>query len=248
QLAGAEPGSVGPVGLDVEKVPVVADREAAVLADFVCGANRADQHLMGVNWNENLPEPKVADLRMVAKGDPCPECRTPMDTTRGIEVGHIFKLGSKYSESLGATYLDADGKEQPMTMGCYGIGVSRIVAAAIEQNHDEAGIRWPAAIAPFDVALIAINKKKSQRVADAAEAVYAELREAGYEVLYDDRDERPGIQFNDADLIGIPHRLVVGDKGLDRGVYEYKARTAADSEDAPADGLLEFLRTRSADA
>ncbi|KPV40273.1 proline--tRNA ligase [Thiohalorhabdus denitrificans] len=247
QLAGAEPGSVGPVGLDVEKVTVVADREAAVLADFVCGANRDDQHLMGVNWNENLPEPQAADLRMVVKGDPCPECRTPMDTTRGIEVGHIFKLGAKYSESLGATYLDADGREHPMLMGCYGIGVSRIVAAAIEQNHDDAGIRWPEAIAPFDVALIAINKKKSQRVADAAEAVYAELREAGYEVLYDDRDERPGIQFNDADLIGIPHRLVVGDKGLDRGVYEYKARTAAESEDAPADGLLEFLRTRAGD-
>ncbi|MFA9461111.1 proline--tRNA ligase [Thiohalorhabdus methylotrophus] len=248
QLAGAEPGSVGPVGLDAEKVAVLADREAAVLADFVCGANRPDQHLMGVNWDVNLPEPQAADLRMVVKGDPCPQCRTPMDTTRGIEVGHIFKLGAKYSESLGATYLDADGREQPMLMGCYGIGISRIVAAAIEQNHDQGGIRWPQAIAPFDIALIAINKKKSQRVADAAEALYGELRQAGYEVLYDDRDERPGIQFNDADLIGIPHRLVVGEKGLDRGMYEYKSRAEQDAQDAPVDGILDFLRSRSADS
>jgi prolyl-tRNA synthetase len=168
-----------------------------------------------------------------------------MDTARGIEVGHIFQLGTKYSESLGATYLDADGKERPMVMGCYGIGISRIVAAAIEQNHDDAGIRWPEAIAPFDVVIVAINKKKSERVADAAESLYHQLSEAGYRVLYDNRDERPGIQFNDADLIGIPHRLVVGDKGLDRGVYEYKARTAEAAEDAPMDDLLAFLRGRT---
>jgi prolyl-tRNA synthetase len=244
ELAGAEPGSVGPVGLDPAQVTVVADREAALLADFVCGANRADRHLMGVNWGENLPEPEVADLRLVTKGDPCPHCRTPMDTARGIEVGHIFQLGTKYSESLGAYYLDAEGKEQPMVMGCYGIGISRIVAAAIEQNHDDAGIRWPDAIAPFDVVIVPINKKKSQRVAEAAESLYQELTRDGFRVLFDDRDERPGIMFNDADLVGIPHRLVVGDKGLDRGIYEYKARAADEAEDAPMDDITGFLRAR----
>jgi prolyl-tRNA synthetase len=246
QLAGAEPGSVGPVGLDVEQVPVIADRDAAVLADFVCGANTADQHLMGVNWDVNLPEPRVADLRFAGAGDPCPRCRATMGTARGIEVGHIFKLGTKYSEALGATYLDADGREHPLVMGCYGIGVSRIVAAAIEQNHDDAGIRWPQALAPFQVVVIPINKKKSQRVADAAEALYAELQAAGFEVLFDDREERPGVLFNDADLIGIPHRLVVGEKGLDKGVYEYKARTAEAAEDAPVDGVVDYLRGRMA--
>ncbi|HKJ71310.1 MAG TPA: proline--tRNA ligase [Gammaproteobacteria bacterium] len=244
QLAGAEPGSVGPVGLDVEQVHVIADRDAARLADFVCGANRADRHLTGVNWDVNLPEPEVADLRSAGAGDPCPHCRTAMDTARGIEVGHIFKLGTKYSEALGATYLDPDGREHPLVMGCYGIGVSRVVAAAIEQNHDDAGIRWPQSLAPFDVVVIPINKKKSERVAEAAETLYAELQAAGFEVLYDDREERPGVLFNDADLIGIPHRLVVGEKGLDRGIYEYKARTAADAEDAPVDGVLDFLRGR----
>jgi prolyl-tRNA synthetase len=246
QLAGAEPGSVGPVGLDVERVPVIADQAAAALADFVCGANRADQHLMGVNWDVNLPEPAVADLRFAGAGDPCPQCRGTMGTARGIEVGHIFKLGTKYSESLGATYLDADGREHPLVMGCYGIGVSRVVAAAIEQNHDEAGIRWPQSLAPFDVVVIPINKKKSQRTADAAEALYAELQAAGFEVLYDDREERPGVLFNDADLIGIPHRLVVGEKGLDKGIYEYKARTAEAAEDTPMDTVVDFLRGRMA--
>ncbi|MEF8793993.1 proline--tRNA ligase [Thiohalorhabdus sp.] len=243
-LAGAEPGSVGPVGLDPEQVTVIADQDAALMADFVCGASRDDQHFMGVNWGVDLPEPEVADLRFAGKGDPCPRCRFVLDTARGIEVGHVFKLGTKYSDALGATYLDADGRERPLVMGCYGIGVSRVVAAAIEQNHDDAGIRWPAALAPFQVVIIPINKKKSQRVADAAEALYAELQAAGIDVLFDDREDRPGVLFNDADLVGIPHRLVVGEKGLDRGVYEYKARTAEAAEDAPMAEALTFLRQR----
>jgi len=243
-IAGAEPGSVGPVGLNTEHVTVIADQDAALLADFVCGANRDDQHFLGVNWGVDLPEPEVADVRFAGKGDPCPRCRSGLDTARGIEVGHVFKLGTKYSEALGATYLDADGREQPLVMGCYGIGVSRVVAAAIEQNHDDGGIRWPEALAPFQVVVIPINKKKSQRVADAAEALYAELQAAGIDVLFDDREERPGVLFNDADLVGIPHRLVVGEKGLDRGIYEYKARTADTAEDAPMEEVLTFLRQR----
>jgi prolyl-tRNA synthetase len=246
ELAGAEPGSVGPVGLDPDRVPVIADPDAAMLADFACGANEADRHIVGVNWGRDLPDPAVADLRFTQQGDPCPRCGTPLDAARGIEVGHIFKLGTKYSEALGATYLDDAGREHPMVMGCYGIGVSRIVAAAIEQCHDDAGIRWPEALAPFDLVIIPINKKKSERVATAAEALYQRLSEAGYAVLYDDREERPGVLFNDAELIGIPHRLVVGEKGLDRGVLEYKARGAEEPEDAPADAILEFLGQRIA--
>jgi prolyl-tRNA synthetase len=243
-LTGAAPGSIGPVGLAEAGIAVVADPEAARLADFVCGANADDRHHTGVNWGRDLPEPETAPLRLVGKGEPCPRCRTPLDGARGIEVGHVFQLGTKYAEALGATYLDDNGREHPLHMGCYGIGVSRLVAAAIEQSHDEGGIVWPEPIAPFDVVVIPINKKKSDRVAEAAEYLYAELRAAGYEVLYDDREERPGVLFNDADLIGIPHRLVVGEKGLDRGVYEYKARTAADAVDAPADDIVDWLWRR----
>ena len=243
-LAGAEPGSVGPVGLDIDRITVVADRDAARLADFVCGANQPDRHLMGVSWRENLPEPKVADLRLAVKGDPCPHCRAGLGTARGIEVGHIFQLGTKYSESLGATFLDDEGRERPMVMGCYGIGVSRVVAAAIEQNHDEAGICWPAAIAPFDVVVIPINKKKSPRAAEAAEDLYQSLLAEGFEVLYDDREERPGVLFNDADLVGIPYRVVVGEKGLDKGIYELKERTAEAAEEVPMEGFVGHLRQR----
>jgi prolyl-tRNA synthetase len=239
---GCEPGFLGPVGL---KLRVYADRSAAVLADFVCGANRADLHLTGVNWGRDLPEPQVADLRNVVPGDPSPTGRGRLSIARGIEVGHIFQLGAKYSEAMNATVLDDAGRAIPMLMGCYGIGVTRVVAAAIEQNHDERGIIWPDPIAPFDVSLIPINLQKSARVREVAERLYAELRAAGFEVLYDDRDARPGVKFADDELLGIPRRVVVGDKGLERGVLEYRERRATESTDVPLDQLPTWLRERA---
>jgi prolyl-tRNA synthetase len=239
---GCEPGFLGPVGL---KLRVYADRSAAVLADFVCGANRADLHLTGVNWGRDLPEPQVADLRNVVPGDPSPTGRGRLSIARGIEVGHIFQLGAKYSEAMNATVLDDAGRATPMLMGCYGIGVTRVVAAAIEQNHDERGIIWPDPIAPFDVSLIPINLQKSARVREVAERLYAELRAAGFEVLYDDRDARPGVKFADDELLGIPRRVVVGDKGLERGVLEYRERRATESTDVPLDQLPTWLRERA---
>jgi len=220
-VAGCGPGSIGPVGLSV---PVIADESAARLADFVCGANVDDKHLVGVNWGRDLPEPEVADIRNVSEGDPCPRCEGGMTLRRGIEVGHIFQLGTKYSDAMGATCLDESGRTVTMPMGCYGIGVSRIVAAAIEQNHDDNGIIWPEPIAPFRAAIVPIGYHKSPEVAKAADALYNSLREAGIEVLLDDRDERPGVMFADMDLVGIPHRLVVGERGLKQGTVEYKPR------------------------
>ncbi len=240
EVAGAGAGSLGPVGLDV---PVVADHAAVPLADFVCGANRDEQHLTGVNWGRDLTEPDAADLRDVVAGDPAPDGGT-LNIVRGIEVGHIFQLGTKYSEALGAQVLDEDGRPVTMQMGCYGIGVSRLVAAAIEQGHDERGIIWPTAIAPFEVALVAINQQKSQRVREAAEELYAALRAAGIDVFYDDRDQRPGFKFADMDLLGIPHRVVLSDKGLDAGTAEYKRRDAAEAEDMALDGLTAELAAR----
>ena len=222
------PGSVGPVGL---KVRVIADRDAAAIADFVAGANRNGEHLTGVNWGRDLPEPEVHDLRNVVAGDKCAHCGGVLALRRGIEVGHIFQLGTKYSAAMNATCLDEAGKAVVMTMGCYGIGVSRVVAAAIEQNHDTNGIVWPAPIAPFDLALLPLGAHKSPRVAQAADALYKELTAAGISVLLDDRNERPGVMFSDMDLIGIPHRVVIGDRGLDKGVIEYKARRASENED-----------------
>jgi prolyl-tRNA synthetase len=239
---GCEPGFIGPVGLALK---VYADRSAAGLADFVCGANRRDLHLAGVNWGRDLPEPEVVDVRNVVAGDPSPSGRGTLAIARGIEVGHIFQLGRKYSESMNATVLDEQGKAVTMFMGCYGIGVTRVVAAAIEQNHDERGIAWPEPIAPFDVSLIPINLQKSERVRETAERLYAELQAAGFEVLYDDRDARPGVKFADDELLGIPHRIVVGDKGLDRGVLEYKPRRGDGAADVPAAGIVQFLRERS---
>ena len=239
---GCEPGFIGPVGLELR---VYADRAAAQAADFVCGANRRDLHLTGVNWGRDVPEPDVADIRNVVPGDPSPTGTGRLDIARGIEVGHIFQLGRKYSQAMNATVLDEQGQSVTMFMGCYGIGVTRVVAAAIEQNHDERGIIWPEPIAPFIVSLIPINLQKSERVREVAERLYGELQAAGIEVLFDDRDARPGVKFADDELLGIPHRLVVGDKGLDRGAIEYKCRADGTGADVPLDAVVDFLRERS---
>ncbi len=242
EATGCEPGYLGPVGLPLK---VYADRSAARLADFVCGANRRDLHLTGVNWGRDLPEPEVADLRNVVPGDPSPTGRGRLAIARGIEVGHIFQLGSKYSAAMNATVLDDGGRAVVMLMGCYGIGVTRVVAAAIEQNHDERGIIWPEPIAPFDMSLIPINLQKSARVREVADRLYAELRSAGFDVLYDDRDARPGVKFADDELLGIPRRVVVGDKGLERGVVEYRERRATESTEIPLAELTSRLLERA---
>ena len=241
---GSEPGYLGPVGLPAG-IAVYADRAAAHLADFVCGANEKDMHLTGVNWGRDLPEPTVVDIRNVVAGDPSPSGRGTLGIARGIEVGHIFQLGRKYSAAMNATVLDESGKSVVMFMGCYGIGVTRVVAAAIEQNHDERGIIWPEPIAPFHVSLIPINLQKSERVRAATEQLYAELQAAGYDVLLDDRDARPGVKFADDELVGIPHRFVIGDKGLERGVIEYKRRRDGDAAEVPLAGAVAHLASRS---
>ena len=244
--AGCETGSIGPVGL---KIAVVADESAARLADFVCGANVNGKHLINVNWGRDLPEAVGADLRKVVEGDPCPDfgkgnCGGKLSIRRGIEVGHIFQLGTKYSEAMNATCLDETGKSVVMPMGCYGIGVSRIVAAAIEQNHDTNGIVWPDAIAPFHVALVPIGYHKSAAVREAVDKLYADLTAAGLDVLLDDRDERPGVMFADMDLVGIPHRVVLGDKGLAKGVAEYKGRRDKQPSEIPLDAVISSLHAR----
>ncbi|MEA2093761.1 MAG: proline--tRNA ligase, partial [Pseudomonadota bacterium] len=231
-------GSLGPVGLTI---PLIVDHAAAQLADFVCGANEDGKHLKGVNWGRDLPEPETADLRNVINGDPSPDGRGNLKIARGIEVGHIFQLGKKYSETMKATVLDEQGRDVEMIMGCYGIGVSRLVAAAIEQNHDGKGMIWPASMAPFHVALLPMNMKKSQRVREAADTLYEELQAAGLEVLFDDREARPGVMFADMELIGIPHRVVVGEKNLDRDRVEYKSRRDTESRDIPREEIVAFL-------
>ncbi len=235
---GCAPGSIGPVGIGT---PLVVDRDAAQLADFICGANEDGKHLSGVNWGRDLPEPEITDLRNVVEGDASPDGKGVLTIKRGIEVGHIFQLGTKYSEAMKATVLDENGKAVPMTMGCYGIGVSRVVASAIEQNHDDKGILWPDAIAPFQLVILPMNMHKSDAVREAAEKLYSELTEAGYEVLLDDRNERAGVMFADMELIGIPHRIVIGDRGLKNGALEYKGRGDAENQDIPLDELLDFL-------
>ncbi len=232
-------GSIGPVGLDIL---IIADHAAFHVADFVCGANEDGKHYSGVNWQRDLPVPRTADIRNVVAGDPSPDGHGTLDIRRGIEVGHIFQLGSKYSQAMNATCLDENGHNVVMTMGCYGIGVSRVVAAAIEQNHDEQGIIWPNAIAPFNVALLPMNMHKSQRLRDAVEKLYEEFRDAGIDVLFDDRKERAGVMFADMELIGIPHRVVVGERGLDKGVVEYKGRSEEKSRDIPLNELVSFIR------
>jgi len=240
-VTGAGPGSIGPVGLTI---PVIADHSAAQLSDFVCGANRDGKHLTGVNWGRDLPEPQTADLRNVVEGDPSPDGKGRLVIKRGIEVGHIFQLGNKYSTAMKATALDESGRQKVLEMGCYGIGVSRVVAAAIEQNHDERGIVWPSAIAPFQVALLPMNMHKSQRVREAAEALYQQLTDAGVEVLFDDRKERAGVMFADMELIGIPHRLVLGERGLDADKIEYKGRRDRESQEIPLGDLPSFIQEK----
>jgi prolyl-tRNA synthetase len=220
---GTPPGYLGPIGTK-KPVKVVADRTVANMSDFVVGSNEVDYHTTGVNWGRDLPEPEVADLRNVRKGDPSPDGNGVLDICRGIEVGHVFQLGTKYSEAMGATFLDENGKPAPMVMGCYGIGITRILGAAIEQNFDERGIIWPEAIAPFEVVLCPMGYDRSDAVREHADKLYAQLVAAGVDVILDDRGERPGVMFADWELIGVPHRLVIGDRGLKEGKIEYQGR------------------------
>ncbi len=235
---GAGPGSLGPVGLSL---PIIADNEVALMSDFAAGANTEDKHFFGINWGRDLDVPPTADLRTAVEGDNSPDGQGVLHMARGIEVGHIFQLGTAYAESMNAVVLGEDGKSHVMHMGCYGIGVSRIVAAAIEQNHDERGICWPEPIAPFQLALLPMNAKKSHRVRDAAEKLYTQLLDAGVEVLYDDRNLRPGVMFNDMELIGIPHRVVIGERGLDSGKLEYRYRKDTENSEIPLDGALQAI-------
>lgn len=235
---GLTAGFVGPQGLVEKGVTVIVDRAASVLSDFVAGANAADKHATGVNWERDAQFTEVYDLRNVVEGDPSPDGKGTLQIKRGIEVGHIFQLGQKYSEALGCKVLGEDGKPFTVTMGCYGIGVTRVVASAIEQNFDEKGIIWPTAIAPFEVAIVPMNAHKSPRTVEAAEALYAELTAAGYDVILDDRNERPGVKFSDLELTGIPHRIVIGEKGLDAGTFEYKGRRDAESVNISKEELL----------
>lgn len=238
---GCPPGSLGPKDFEL---PAYADFSAALMSDFVCGANEPDRHYGGMNWNRDVPLPETADLRTAVAGDPSPAGGGPIEVARGIEVGQIFQLGTKYSESMRATVLDAEGKPRVMPMGCYGIGVTRVVAAAIEQNHDDNGIIWPEAMSPFDVVLIPVNMEKLDTVREAAETLYGELRTAGLDVLLDDRPQRPGFKFADADLIGIPHRVVIAERGLKEGKLEYKARREREPQLIARDSVREFIETR----
>ena len=241
---GTRPGYLGPIGLK-KPVRVVADREVAVMADWICGANEEDFHFTGVNWGRDVPEPHaVADLRNVVAGDPSPDGRGALAIERGIEVGHIFYLGTKYSEPMAATFLDESGKPQLMEMGCYGIGITRLPAAAIEQNHDERGIIWPDAIAPFTIVVCPIGMDRSAEVRSAAQQLHDDLAAAGVDVLLDDRGERPGAMFADWELIGVPHRVVVSDRGLKEGQLEYQHRRDAAATKVPAGEVLAFLKGR----
>jgi prolyl-tRNA synthetase len=241
EATGCDPGSIGPVGFAGR---LFVDHAAAHAADFVCGANEKDFHYTGVNWVRDLPEPSSHDIRNVQKGDPSPSGRGTLDIARGIEVGHIFQLGQLYSEAMKATVLDEQSKALTMFMGCYGIGVTRVVAAAIEQNNDANGIIWPDALAPFQVVLVPMNYQKSARVAEAADALYDQFNAAGIDVLLDDRDARPGVKFADAELIGIPHRIVIGERGLIAGNLEYRHRRETESTDIPATDPVGFIRQK----
>lgn len=242
-VCGADFGSLGPVGLDI---PVIVDHSAAYLADFVCGANRDNFHLQGVNWERDCPLARVEDLRDVVEGDASPDGQGHLQIKRGIEVGHIFQLGTKYSEAMQAKVLNENGKNITMIMGCYGIGVSRIVAAAIEQNHDDRGILWPENMAPFQLAIVPLNMKKSESVANCTEELYSQLRAVGVDVLMDDRNERPGVKFADMELIGIPHRLVVADRALAEGQVEYKGRSDEDFQLIPIAEVVAFMQAQLA--
>ncbi|WP_044409530.1 proline--tRNA ligase [Thiomicrospira microaerophila] len=237
-VANCDAGSIGPIGLTI---PVIVDRAAAHCSDFVCGANKTGFHLTGVNWVRDGQTGLVADIRNVVEGDPSPDGKGTILIRRGIEVGHIFQLGDKYSKALNANVLNENSRAQILEMGCYGIGVTRVVAAAIEQNHDEKGIIWPDAIAPFQVCIVPMQMHKSPRVKDAAEQIYQALTAQGIEVLFDDRNERPGVMFNDMELMGIPHRIVIGERGLDEGKIEYKHRRDKDSQNMDQAVFMDFL-------
>jgi prolyl-tRNA synthetase len=243
---GCQPGSIGPRGLKEAGVKVVVDRSAAVISDFCAGANKDDYHFTGLNWGRDCDDFEVADIRNVVEGDPSPDGQGSIVIKRGIEVGHIFQLGQTYSEAMKATVLDENGKAQVMHMGCYGIGVSRIVAAAIEQNFDEKGIKWPLAIAPFEVAIVGMNYEKSESVKEACDELYNSLLAQGIDVILDDRKERPGVKFADCELLGIPHRIVVGDRGLKEGTLEYKSRETGDGEDVAVADALTFIQQKLA--
>jgi len=240
RATGAQVGSLGPVNSDI---PYLVDREAACLADFACGANLDDKHFTGANWHRDcaLDDDQIVDARTVVEGDPAPDSQGALKFLKGIEVGHIFQLGTVYSAAMDASVLDKDGQNVTPIMGCYGMGVTRLVAAVIEQNHDASGIAWPLPLAPFQLHIVALNMHKSAAVQSAAENLYEECRERDIEVLFDDRDERPGVKFAEADLIGIPHRIVVGDRGLKNGKVEYKKRTDTDSVEMPLNSVLDAL-------
>jgi len=241
---GSKPGYLGPVGL-LQPLKVIADREVAIMSDWICGANEEDFHITGVNWGRDLPEPDlVADLRNVVAGDTSPDGKGVLAIERGIEVGHVFYLGTKYSRAMDATFLDENGKPQFLEMGCYGIGITRLPAAAIEQNHDERGIIWPDALAPFTVVVCPIGMDRSEAVKQEAERLYADLLAAGVDVLLDDRNERPGAMFADWELIGVPHRITIGDKGLKEGVVEYQHRRDSAATKVPAAEALALVRSR----
>jgi prolyl-tRNA synthetase len=244
QSCHCNPGSIGPFKLTMK---IIADRSAASMANFTCGANQDGQHFTGVNWERDLPIPaQIEDIRTVVEGDPSPDGQGNIHIARGIEVGHIFQLGTKYSAAMKAGVINEDGKNQTMIMGCYGIGISRVVASSIEQNHDARGIIWPASLAPFQVALCPMNMHKSERLKTAAEQLYQDMLKAGIDVLFDDRKVRAGFMFSDMELIGVPHCIIISDRGLDAGFAEYKARTVEQNEDIPFEGIIGFLQTKLA--
>jgi prolyl-tRNA synthetase len=237
----AGPGSIGPVNLTI---PCIIDRSVEKMSDFGAGANIDGKHYFNINWDRDVATPTVADLRNVVEGDPSPCGKGSLLIKRGIEVGHIFQLGKKYSEAMNATVLDENGKAAVMEMGCYGIGVTRVVAAAIEQNNDDNGIIWTASLAPFEVVLVTLNYDKSDAVREVSDKLYEEMKAAGIDVLLDDRKERPGVKFADMELIGIPHRLVISDRGIEAGTFEYKGRRDADKQDVSAEGIVAFLKSK----
>ncbi|PMG27899.1 proline--tRNA ligase [Shewanella sp. 10N.286.52.C2] len=237
---GAGPGSIGPVGLEM---PIIIDRDVALVSDFAAGANQEGKHYFGINWERDLPMAQAMDIRNVVEGEASPDGKGVYAFARGIEVGHIFQLGTNYSEAMGATVLDENGKSKVMQMGCYGAGVSRIVAAAIEQNHDDRGMKLPESLAPFTVGILPMNMHKSHRVKDMAEQLYADLSAQGIEILLDDRKERPGVMFNDMELIGLPHVIVIGDRNIDAGVFEYKNRRTGEKQDIPFDQIVDFIKS-----
>ncbi|MCE2867109.1 MAG: proline--tRNA ligase [Burkholderiaceae bacterium] len=242
---GCKPGYLGAIGT-IKPVKVVADRSVAIMSDFVCGANEEGFHYTGANWGRDLPEPLVADIRNVVAGDPSPDGKGVLEIQRGIEVGHVFQLGTRYSQDMKATYLDEKGQPQLMQMGCYGIGITRILGAAIEQNFDDKGIIWPASIAPFEVVLCPLGYDRSEAVKAAADELYAALQQAGVDVMLDDRGERPGVMFADWELIGVPHRVVIGERGLKDGQLEYQGRRDSTATNVPRAQMTEFLKAKLA--